>query len=848
MQVYADFEVGLSRESDRLFSVHVRIRRYDNVISTPAAGSFYYDDALRKSLRAKSISPDSYGQALGNALWQDDLLAEFDRVVTAAASLNRVVRLTIQIDRSAYELQALRWETIQHPRTGLPLANDGRILFSRFLNSASGRTVRLVPRGQTRAVVAIAAPGDAKTKWSLPPIDLVQELATAQAGLTGLSQTLIGGAHGPATREALLKALRQNADILYLVAHGGLLEPDSFPELGFPGPHPPKLPCLFLERSDGCTLPVAANDFAADLAQLPALPRLAIVVSCRSADPEIAASLAWLLGEVGVPAVLAMQGDFQMSTAKVFLPALLESLQRDEPIDAAVAAGRAVARSAGCLDWWMPALFSRVSDGQIWQADDHTYRHRFEYWVHHQQRQLSVEELRRLTNALIACPSTSQLPLADIPDLASLCEELYYRDARLHPMALGDLDAVLHELQLLPPIPWPRIVEIQQILAKVALTRSDLDHLYGYSRPGVGWEQPVGRDSADTLARIVRQLAGAFKDHRGSQALIEFVRRLRAELPERVASVRSRLDAWEAAACAQLGLAQISERPDDVSLAPALVIQIALAPGVVAPDLSKPESVSVIFDAWLITDTATQLAHREELSLGQAATRFTEVERAAIISARVGDDALRVEFVLPQELLLYAVETWTAKRTRIEPPTEVALLHPVVVRSLDRLHPDDIDALLPNWQSRWRRRGLIDLKVLSDPATWGEILVLIDTADRSIKAVHASLANAKRVMVLQTAHRRDEDTLAVLNGAISQGYPVALVLRKPCSDPAQMAAILCGALAAEPSLDKLPGVVMAQRQAAGESDDDQHYGNHLTLLWDDPEQLPPKTFYHDDAL
>lgn len=841
MPVYADFEIRLSRLDNDLYSVQVRIRR--DTISEPQAGHFYYDEALRKDLLANDLSPESYGRTLGHALLRDALLNELDQALAAAGAQHSLLRLTVQLDRSAHELRALRWETLRHPCTDLPLASDGRILFSRFLSSASGRAVRLPPRGQTKAVIAVAASSDAQTKWGLPSIDLNQELETVQAGLVGLTHTLIGGEYGHTTRDALLTALRPGADILYLVAHGGLLAAEKFPTLHVPTPHPAKLPCLFLQHADGRTLPVAAQDLVADLAQLPTLPRLAIVVSCRSADPEIATSLAWLLGEAGVPAVLAMQGDFQMATAKIFLPALLAALQRDEPIDAAVAAGRAMAKSANCSDWWMPALFSRVSDGRIWQVDDQTYRHQLEYWVRHKQRQLKVEELRRLTNALLACPSTSQLSLADMPDLAALCEELHYHDGDQQPKALHDLDNVLHDLQLLPPISWVRIIEIQGILAKVPLTQSDLDHLYGYSRPGIGWEQPMGRDPADTLTRIVRQLAGAVKDHRGSQALVEFVRRLRSEFPERVATVKDQLDDWEAAMCTHLGLVQVSQARNDAAPPPTLVIQIALAPGVVEPDLAAPRSVSIIFDAWLLTDTARQLVHREALSLEQAAARFVDVEKEAVTLANVSSDVLPIEFVLPQELLLYPLEAWTIRRSKRSLPTTIAHMHPVFVRSLDRLHPDDLVAIKPHWESRWQRRTIIDLKMLNHPQTAHDTLVRIDACGQSMPSIAAALANMKRVMVLQTAHLNDDDRFAILGSVIDQGYPIALIVRGSSADPAQTATVLCTVLATESSFDNLPSLVMAQRQAAGEADDAQHYGHHLTLLWDNPERIPPVIFY-----
>ena len=75
------------------------------------------------------------------------------------------------------------------------------------------------------------------------------------------------------------------------------------------------------------------------------LPRLVVLISCQSAGspaPDESSALAAIgprLAEAGVPAVLAMQGDLSMSTARAFLPRFFEELQRSGQVDAAVTYG-----------------------------------------------------------------------------------------------------------------------------------------------------------------------------------------------------------------------------------------------------------------------------------------------------------------------------------------------------------------------------------------------------------------------------------------------------------------------------------------------------------------------------
>jgi len=71
-----------------------------------------------------------------------------------------------------------------------------------------------------------------------------------------------------------------------------------------------------------------------------------------------------LLAAAGVPAVIAMQGNIRMSTADRFMPQFLAELAKDGHIDRAM--GKARGHILDCADYWMPALFMRLSDGLIW--------------------------------------------------------------------------------------------------------------------------------------------------------------------------------------------------------------------------------------------------------------------------------------------------------------------------------------------------------------------------------------------------------------------------------------------------------------------------------------------------
>src|SRR5207253_1390745 len=112
------------------------------------------------------------------------------------------------------------------------------------------------------------------------------------------------------------EALREEPDILYLVCHGGMVDGE---------------PQLLLEDDAGKTAPASGDDLVEAFKGLRNLPRLVVLISCQSggdaaappgspgADRAVLAAVGPRLAEAGVPAVLAMQGDLDKATARLFL-------------------------------------------------------------------------------------------------------------------------------------------------------------------------------------------------------------------------------------------------------------------------------------------------------------------------------------------------------------------------------------------------------------------------------------------------------------------------------------------------------------------------------------------------
>ena len=322
---------------------------------------------------------EAYGRALAEGLFGLDATCDFlgrARTASQVQDPPLPLRLRLRVGASAPELHRLRWELIQDPEhPGVVLVTDERLLFSRYLTSSDWRPVRTRPQAGLRALVLLANPsdvGDYRVEGGqrLAPVDVPGEWQRARTALGTLPVTLLCSQldldpAGRPTLKELLAYLRDGYDILYLVAHGAL-EGDN--------------PQLWLEDDDGAAALVSAAStvdafgerlvgLVEHLDQMAHLPRLVVLASCESAlDTAALAALGPRLAEIGVPAVVAMQGKVTMETVAEFMPVFFAELRREGQIEAAMAAARHAARVAGRHDWWLPVLYSRLESGQLFSA------------------------------------------------------------------------------------------------------------------------------------------------------------------------------------------------------------------------------------------------------------------------------------------------------------------------------------------------------------------------------------------------------------------------------------------------------------------------------------------------
>lgn len=274
------------------------------------------------------------------------------------------LRVRLDLVDSLYRLP---WEQLpdrQHGRSLLALHE--RILLSRLPSGLGDYQISISAQEDLSALVAVAAPTNI-TKYDCSEVNRDVEVQQARSALGGLIttpkriHTLARRDNQPqshVTLAAIREGLRKGHQILYLICHGRVSENG---------------PVLYLEAEDGRTAPITAEVFASEIRQLAQRPLLVALTACHSdtystpipGDPQVASAFGAALTQAGVPAVVAMQRQITIDSAKGFFHALFESLAYDGLIDRAVAAGRKAITNEP--EQWVPVLWMGLRDGVLWR-------------------------------------------------------------------------------------------------------------------------------------------------------------------------------------------------------------------------------------------------------------------------------------------------------------------------------------------------------------------------------------------------------------------------------------------------------------------------------------------------
>jgi hypothetical protein len=240
---------------------------------------------------------------------------------------------------------------------------------------------------------------------------------------------------------------------------------------------------------------------------------------------------------------------------------------------------------------------------------------------------------------------------------------------------------------------------------------------------------------------------------------------------------------------------------------------------------------------WLWLDTDSQTLARDDRSYALEEIRDV-VDRALqdCVGLLVTDAVVpTVEFILPHRLLVMDVDSWLV--THGSPfGRRLGAYYPVVVRSLDRLRTTSLP-LRQQWRAKWRW-----LQEHSGLHPESAVRWLGDEDGRDPQRLYRELTGDQPVAVAWHGPPPPEHQAvdSVLGAAVWAGTPVALWCREHHGEGGHLQ--LADMLTNRP----LPGLpdhaLRARMEADAPGTEDDHCGNHLSLLWDDPSRLPEPRF------
>ena len=345
--VHADLEIRIGARQEEGFPVEITFSGEREL----AAGHLAPDAVLPW---VPGFSPEEDGERLFAALFADSRLRD---AWAEARGLSRRRRVRLRIDDDAPQLHAIPWELLREPAAegpALAVAADAETPFSRYLAGA-WRPGRPILERPVRLLVAIASPDGLPPGY--PPLDADLERRTLEAALTGADPGEIEATflEPPVTLERLEDKLAEGFHVLHLVAHGKFSR-----EL--------RRADVYLADAAGAAKRVSEDEIAAALSRLETPLRLIFLASCQTAerDPDDTfGGLAPSLVAAGIPAVVAMQGQVPVDTARELAATFYRRLLVHGQVDLAVNEARGAVLTARLPGAALPVLFLRLRDGQL---------------------------------------------------------------------------------------------------------------------------------------------------------------------------------------------------------------------------------------------------------------------------------------------------------------------------------------------------------------------------------------------------------------------------------------------------------------------------------------------------
>jgi CHAT domain-containing protein len=377
---------------DHYADLRIRVRAWEASCYPVEAelddGSRFEGGELRldqQALLASELDSKAYGQLLFNALFAGDIRRAYDKATARADALTEGrLRVQLWVDDEAVELHAIPWERLYHLSRGhpVPLTTSTQTPFSRYTSLETPEPPPVAER-PIKVLAAISSP--LNLPGGLAPANIEVEIDNLRRGLgdlrkknavqvtilpgrSGLSPELRGQleaegyqiAEGNTSLDNLVRYL-PGMHVFHFVGHGAFRRQSE---------HGPGQAVLYLEKDDGAWQVAKDDDVVARLAALGDLPHLIFLVACESAVREAKAEHPFIglgpkLVQAGFPAVVAMQAQVPVESARILTGEFYRRLFEHGEVDQALSQARLLMFKPDRTDWAIPVLFMRLKTGEL---------------------------------------------------------------------------------------------------------------------------------------------------------------------------------------------------------------------------------------------------------------------------------------------------------------------------------------------------------------------------------------------------------------------------------------------------------------------------------------------------
>jgi tetratricopeptide (TPR) repeat protein len=338
----------------------------------------------RDVVSSEAQSVQTFGQALFEALLPDELRSLYYESRREASRQGKGLRIKLRIQPP--ELAVLPWEFLYDPRQAEYVCLSLTTPVVRYIEQPQAiEPLRVMP--PLRILGIVASPSD------LAPLNVDREqrcLEEALAHLKAHQVVELAWLVNPTWRMVQQEIRRSDWHIFHFVGHGGF---DRQANTGF----------IAFADDTGSADYLSATQLGRLLGDHKPL-RLALLNACEGAQGsmgDLFASTAANLVRRGTPAVLAMQYPISDSAAIEFARTFYESLADAWPVDAAVAEARKAITftASSTVEWGIPVLFMRASDGMVFDIPKQTASDKLSDHVAERAQPAPSEDARPIESA-----------------------------------------------------------------------------------------------------------------------------------------------------------------------------------------------------------------------------------------------------------------------------------------------------------------------------------------------------------------------------------------------------------------------------------------------------------------